>query len=106
MPILSMDNEEHLLCRVCGDSFVHLIAVEVLLGHWRVFCVGDLPFVTPIAEPYYRRGSEISIWYQCELGHVFSVSQTFHKGNIQVKTTTYPQSVQIVPQHADELWRN
>ena len=101
-----MDGDEHLLCRECGYSLVHLIAVEILLGHSRVFCIGDTPFVTPIVEPYDRRGSEISIWYRCEMGHVFSVRQTFYMGNIQVNTTSYPQFVQIVPQHADELWRN
>jgi len=106
-PILSVDGDEHLLCRVCGDHNVHIVAVEVLLGHWRVFCLGDTPFVTPIAEPDYRRrrGSEISIWYSCENGHFFSVSQTFYQGNIQVRTTNYPPNVQIVPPQA-ELWRN
>jgi hypothetical protein len=104
--ILWVDGDMHLLCRVCEYSCVHLIAVEILLGHSKVLCIGDTPFVTPIVEPYERRGSEISIWYRCEIGHVFSVSQTFYQGNIQVKTTGYPPNTQIVPPHADELWRN
>lgn len=104
-PILTADRDEHLLCRVCGGHNVHLVAVEVLLGHWRVFCLGDTPFVTPIAEPDYRRGSEISIWYSCENGHFFSVSQTFDRGNTEVKATNYSPNVQIVPPQA-ELWRN
>jgi hypothetical protein len=105
-PILSVDGDEHLLCRVCKDYNVHLVAVEILLGHWTVVCLGDTPFVTPIVEPYDRRGSQISIWYRCENGHLFSVSQTFYKGNIQVRTTNYPPNVQVVPSHVDELWRN
>ncbi len=102
----AVDKTGHLLCPLCYAHNLHFHAVEILLGHYRILCVENVPFVHRICEPRDRRGSQITTWYWCESGHTFATTQRFHKGEIETDVFHTPLLAAPGSAFPSELWRN
>lgn len=91
------------LCPVCGFDYVHMNGVEIDQGASIATVDGDGCRLTARAkERITQRGSQVTLWMNCESGHTFAQVFRFHKGMTFVRVE---RDVAPSDQHPG-LWRD
>ena len=83
----NVNDEQHLLCPVCGLDYVHPIGIECWSpgsekGHVKIDANG---IHINTDEAGRGRGVCFTTTFACEAGHLFSFGMQFHKGNTIVE---------------------
>lgn len=91
-PLLTVDENGHLLCPSCGNNYLHIYTASISMHRVSVSAHGD-SIVVPAdsydgnAAPKSNRGSAVEVIFLCEGCHErVSVGFSFYKGNVTAGT--------------------